>query len=61
MLAEHAAIGKALDRLRTAAQQERKHEAAAFAERLKAHAKQKEEILYPAAVLAGSYLKLKQP
>jgi hemerythrin-like domain-containing protein len=59
MLAEHEAIGKALERLRAAAREERKPGAARFAEHLKAHAKQEEEILYPAAILAGRYLKLK--
>ena len=60
MLAEHQAIGQALERLRMAARDERKPEAAAFAEHLKAHAKQEEEIPYPAAILAGRYLQLKQ-
>lgn len=60
MLAEHEAIGKALQRLRAVAQQERKPEVALFADHLQAHAKQEEEILYPAAILAGQYLKLKQ-
>lgn len=61
MLAEHQAIGQALERLRAAAREERKPEAAAFAEHLKAHARQEEEILYPAAILAGRYLQLRQP
>jgi hypothetical protein len=60
MLAEHETIGKALERLRAAAQEEHKQEAARFADHLKAHAKQEEEILYPAAILAGRYLKLTQ-
>lgn len=60
MLAEHAAIGQALERLRQAALGEHKPQAALFADHLQAHAKQEEEILYPAAILAGQYLKLKQ-
>ena len=61
MVAEHAAIGKALERLHAAARQEHREEAVRFAGHLKAHAQQEEEILYPAAILAGRYLKLKQP
>jgi hypothetical protein len=30
-----------------------------FAERLKQHAKTEEEVLYPAAILVGEYLKLR--
>ena len=60
MLAEHEAIGKALERLHAAAREEHRQEAASFAEHLKAHARQEEEIHYPAAILAGQYLKLKQ-
>lgn len=60
MLAEHRAIGQALDRLHTAALDERKPQAAAFVAHLKAHAKQEEEIFYPAAILAGRYLKLQR-
>lgn len=60
MLAEHAAIGKALARLRAAAQDEHKPDAARFAAHLAAHARQEEEVLYPAAILAGQYLKLRQ-
>jgi hypothetical protein len=59
MLAEHHAIGEALERLRLAARDERKPQAAKFAEDLKAHAQHEEDILYPAAILAGHYLKLK--
>jgi iron-sulfur cluster repair protein YtfE (RIC family) len=59
MLAEHQAIGAALQKLRTAAQQEHKPEAVNFADRLKAHAMQEEEILYPSAILVGEYLRLK--
>lgn len=59
MLSEHHAIGAAVRRLRTAALNERKHEAAKFADALMAHAMQEEQILYPSAILVGEYLKLK--
>lgn len=60
MLREHKAIGGAVERLRMAAQDERKPEAAAFAEALMAHALQEEQILYPSAIMVGEYLKLKR-
>jgi hypothetical protein len=58
MLSEHQAIGAAVQRLRTAARNERKHEAEQFADALMAHAMQEEQILYPSAILVGEYLKL---
>lgn len=60
MLREHKAIGMALQRLRDAAVEERKQEAIAFADRLIAHATEEEQILYPAAILVGEYLKVKR-
>jgi hypothetical protein len=59
MLKEHKDILVALEELAKAAQAEGKPEHARFAEKLKLHAKTEEEILYPAAVLIGEYLKLK--
>lgn len=59
MLAEHKEIVAALQRLREAAKQERKHAAVEFADHLTAHATQEEQILYPSAILVGEYLKLK--
>jgi hypothetical protein len=59
MLAEHRAIVAALDELTAAARQEKNGEALAFADKLRLHAQQEEEILYPAAILVGEYLKLK--
>lgn len=59
MLKEHEAIGAALDALKEAAQRENKLQARRFAEKLKQHAKMEEEVLYPAAVLIGEYIKLK--
>lgn len=59
MLAEHRAIVAALDQLTVAARLENSAEAVAFADKLRLHAQQEEEILYPAAILVGEYLKLK--
>lgn len=59
MLQEHKAIIAALDKLVKAAQEENKPEYAAFAEKLKLHAKTEEEVTYPTALLIGEYLKLR--
>lgn len=59
MLEEHKAIVAALDKLVKAAQEDNKPEYAAFAEKLKLHAKTEEEVTYPTALLIGEYLKLK--
>lgn len=59
MLKEHQAIVAALEKLATAAKREGKPEHAQFAQKLMAHAKTEEEILYPTAILIGEYLKLK--
>ena len=59
MLAEHRAIVAALDELAAAARQEYHGEALAFSDKLRLHAQHEEEILYPAAILVGEYLKLK--
>lgn len=59
MLQEHKAIVSALDKLIAAAKQENKPEHAHFAEKLILHAQNEEEVLYPAAILVGEYLKLK--
>jgi hypothetical protein len=60
MLHEHKEIVVALENLRTAAQQEHRTDAVAFADDLIAHATQEEQILYPSAILVGEYLKLKR-
>ena len=57
MLREHAEIIDALRILARAARQEKKPEAAVVAEKLEIHAQMEEEILYPAAILAGEYIK----
>jgi hypothetical protein len=59
MLEEHKAVVAALEKLSAAAVAEQKPEYARFAEKLILHAKTEEEVLYPAAILVGEYLKLK--
>lgn len=59
ILAEHKEIVAALRHLVAAAEAEKKPEHARFAEKLMLHARTEEEVLYPAAVLIGRYVKLK--
>ena len=59
MLQEHKDIVVALRKLTAAAKQENKLEHARFAEKLILHAQNEEEVLYPAAILVGEYLKLR--
>lgn len=59
MLDEHDAIVGALEHLIGAAHAENKPDVVRFAERLKIHAQTEEEILYPAALLVGEFIKLK--
>jgi hypothetical protein len=59
MLEEHKAIVAELENLMAAAEAEKKPEHARFAEKLMLHAQTEEEVLYPAAILVGEYLKLK--
>lgn len=59
MLEEHKAVVAALKNLIAAAEAENKAEHARFAEKLMLHAQTEEEVLYPAAILVGEYLKLK--
>lgn len=59
MLAEHRAVVGLLDRLAEAAAAERRPEAARFAEALKRHAHAEEQVLYPAALVLGAYLRLR--
>jgi Hemerythrin HHE cation binding domain len=59
MLEEHKAVVAALQSLVAAAEAENKPEQARFAEKLMLHAQTEEEVLYPAAILIGEYLKLK--
>jgi hypothetical protein len=57
MLEEHRAITAALERLAEAAREENKPEQLAFAHALKLHAQHEEQVLYPAALLLGEYLR----
>ena len=59
MLAEHAAIVDALIKLADVATMENKMEVAFFAKKLILHIQTEEEVLYPAAILTGEYLKLR--
>ena len=59
MLDEHKGIVQALDALNEAGKSENKPEAIEFAAKLKLHAENEEDVLYPAAILVGEYLKLK--
>lgn len=60
MLHEHKAIVIELHKLMEAAKSENKPEYVLFAEKLKLHAQTEEEVLYPAAILIGEYLKLRR-
>jgi len=57
MLAEHDQIRKALERLGQEATKEGRPQVAYFAAKLLQHARIEEEILYPAAIVLGAYLK----
>jgi hypothetical protein len=59
MLHEHKAIREALSVLAVEARAENRPDVLRFVETLTRHAQQEEEILYPAAILVGEYLKLR--
>jgi hypothetical protein len=59
MLEEHKIVVAALKNLIDAAREENKMEYVRFAEKLTLHAQNEEEVLYPAAILVGEYMKLK--
>lgn len=61
MLREHEAIRGAVTRFRAAAAKAGREEYVRFSDGLAAHAQQEEEILYPAAVLVGRYVKAMAP
>lgn len=61
MLEEHRAIKGALLQLEAVAAAEGNAQYVGFAQRLMLHAESEEEVLYPAAILVGEYLKLKLP
>ena len=58
MLLEHEEIVKSLKVLTEASEMGKKSEFVHFAEKLVLHAKNEEEVLYPASMLVGEYLKL---
>lgn len=59
MLAEHRMIVGALERLLAAARAADRGDVAELAEKLALHARLEEEVLYPAALLVGEYLRLR--
>lgn len=61
MLREHEAIRQAAGEFGAASAKAEREEYVRFAEHLAAHARQEEEILYPAAILVGRYIKLAAP
>jgi hypothetical protein len=60
MLHEHKLLTEALRRLASAAREEGKPDHAAFADALIVHAQNEEQVLYPATLVIGEYLKLKR-
>jgi len=59
MIQEHRAIICAVQQLATAAESENDEKYIRFAAELLVHAQMEEEVLYPAAVLVGEYVKAK--
>jgi hypothetical protein len=59
MLEEHKAIVGALEKLTDAAREQGKTEYIDFSRKLTLHAQTEEQVLYPAALLVGEYLKMK--
>lgn len=59
MLEEHKGIVAAVEKLIEAARQENKPEAIDFAEKLKLHAQNEEEVSYPTAIVIGEFIKMK--
>jgi hypothetical protein len=59
MLSEHRTIVQALDELGRAAKTESHPEVSRFVDELTAHAQNEEQVLYPAAIMVGEYLKLR--
>ena len=59
MVKEHKEIVSVLNGLAAAAKRAKKPEQMLFSEKLILHARNEEEVLYPAAILVGEFLKLK--
>lgn len=60
MLAEHKIIKQRVRALRDAAVAEKRADAIAFADKLALHAQNEEEVLYPAGLMVGELLTLRQ-
>lgn len=60
MLGEHVVLTEALHKLASAANEEGKPNHAAFADALIMHAQNEEQVLCPATLVIGEYLKLQQ-
>ena len=60
MLQEHKEIVARVEGLADAARKSRKYAHIRFAEKLVIHAQMEEEVLYPAAILIGEYLRLRR-
>jgi hypothetical protein len=60
MLNEHEQVVAFLAKLRSAALTERKPDQVEFAEKLKLHARNEEQILYPSALMLGDLLQLRK-
>lgn len=58
LLAEHSMILAAVEKMLEAARAERRLDCVEFAEHLINHLRIEEEVLYPAAILVGEYLRL---
>ena len=56
MLKEHERIGEAAAKFRAAAEAAHREDYVRFSDELMAHAREEEEILYPASVLVGRYV-----
>jgi hypothetical protein len=61
MLKEHEAIRAAVAGFRAAAVEAKRDDYVRFCDHLAAHARQEEELLYPAAILVGRYVKATAP
>jgi hypothetical protein len=59
MLEEHRAIRAALEKLAAAARAEDQPEVARLAEQIMLHAKNEEQVTYPAAILVGEYVRMR--
>jgi Hemerythrin HHE cation binding domain len=57
MLAEHRTVVAALGDLAEAGKAEKRSDAARFAEKLRVHAETEEQVLYPAAILVGEFVR----